>query len=128
MFKIGALGSFAAGTEFAFGTLLQRVMTFPGSARFHYGHPDVFDKLFIMCRGGISKASRNLHVSEDVFGGYNVVLRGGLVRYRDYISVGKGRDMGFVSINGFEIKISGGNGEVCISRDAYRYFNYQTYS
>lgn len=33
---------------------------------------------------------------------------------------GKGRDMGFVSINGFEIKISGGNGEVCISRDLYR--------
>lgn len=28
--------------------------------------------------------------------------------------------MGFVSINGFEIKISGGNGEVCISRDLYR--------
>ena len=28
--------------------------------------------------------------------------------------------MGFVSINGFEIKISGGNGEVCVSRDLYR--------
>ena len=28
--------------------------------------------------------------------------------------------MGFVSINGFEIKISGGNGEVCISREIYR--------
>ena len=34
--------------------------------------------------------------------------------------MGKGRDMGFVSINGFEIKISGGNGEVCVSRDLYR--------
>lgn len=34
--------------------------------------------------------------------------------------MGKGRDMGFISINGFEIKISGGNGEVCVSRDLYR--------
>eukprot|EP00210_Caulerpa_lentillifera_P005023 g4797.t1 len=118
--KAGALGSFAAGTEFAFGTILQRVMTFPGRARFHYGHPDVWDKLFILTRGGISKATRNLHVSEDVFGGFNAALRGGKIAYRDYISVGKGRDMGFVSINGFEIKISGGNGEVCISRDLYR--------
>ncbi|CAD7698647.1 unnamed protein product [Ostreobium quekettii] len=118
--KAGALGSFAAGTEFAFGTILQRTMTFPGRARFHYGHPDVWNKVWIMTRGGISKATRNLHVSEDVFGGFNAGLRGGKVTYRDYISVGKGRDMSFVSINGFEIKISGGNGEVCISRDAYR--------
>ncbi|CAD7698034.1 unnamed protein product [Ostreobium quekettii] len=118
--KAGALGGFAAGTEFAFGTILQRTMTFPGRARFHYGHPDVWNKIWVMTRGGISKATRNLHVSEDVFGGFNAGLRGGKVTYRDYISVGKGRDMAFVSINGFEIKISGGNGEVCISRDAYR--------
>ena len=59
-----------------------------------------------MSKGGVSKATRNLHVSEDVFGGMNCVLRGGLIWYRDYITVGKGRDMGFVSINGFEIKVS----------------------
>lgn len=118
--RAGAMGSFAAATEFTFGTVLQRVMTYPGAARFHYGHPDVWNKLFSMSKGGISKATRNLHVSEDVFGGMNCVLRGGLVWYRDYITVGKGRDMGFVSINGFEIKIAGGNGEVCISRDTFR--------
>lgn len=85
----GALGSFAAGTEFAFGTILQRTMTFPGRARFHYGHPDVWDKLWVMTRGGISKATRNLHVSEDVFGGFNAGLRGGKIAYRDYLSVGR---------------------------------------
>lgn len=85
---VGALGSFAAGTEFAFGTILQRVMSFPGRARFHYGHPDVWDKLWVMTRGGVSKASRNLHVSEDVFGGFNAGLRGGKIAYRDYLSVG----------------------------------------
>lgn len=63
-------------------------MSFPGRARFHYGHPDVWDKLWVMTRGGISKASRNLHVSEDVFGGFNAGLRGGKITYRDYLSVG----------------------------------------
>lgn len=76
------------------------------SYRFHYGHPDVWNKLFCLGKGSISKATRNLHVSEDIFGGMNCVLRGGLVDYKDYIMVGKGRDMGFISINGFEIKVS----------------------
>jgi hypothetical protein len=47
-----------------------------GGCRFHYGHPDVWDKLFTMTNGGVSKATKSLHVSEDVFGGYNVMLRG----------------------------------------------------
>ena len=54
----GALASFAATTEFTFGTIVQRVMTWPGGVRFHYGHPDVWNKLFVMTRGGISKATR----------------------------------------------------------------------
>lgn len=42
----------------------------PGSrVRFHYGHPDVFDRLFHITRGGISKASRGINLSEDIFAG-----------------------------------------------------------
>lgn len=37
--------------------------------RFHYGHPDVFDRIFHITRGGISKASRTINLSEDVFAG-----------------------------------------------------------
>lgn len=37
--QAGILGQFAASAEFAFGTVVQRVMSSPGSARFHYGHP-----------------------------------------------------------------------------------------
>jgi hypothetical protein len=37
--------------------------------RFHYGHPDVFDRIFHITRGGISKASRGIHLSEDIFAG-----------------------------------------------------------
>lgn len=211
---VGALAGFAASTEFTFGSIVQRVMTWPGSVRFHYGHPDLWNKLFIMTRGGVSKATRcgdgvhgargpetlaaectaglhalqpaaaslthhhhnvhvtcvpcrsAFHISEDVFAGYNHVQRSGNVKFKEYIrwgarwawpavqgreafadtglapwascgrtalegsgacvctrtganlpvialplplpptrSVGKGRDMGFDSINSFESKV-----------------------
>lgn len=35
----------------------------------HYGHPDVFDRVFHITRGGISKASRVINISEDIFSG-----------------------------------------------------------
>jgi hypothetical protein len=53
----------------------------------------------------VSKATKSLHVSEDVFGGYNVFLRGRDITYVDFIAVGKGRDMGFETINTFEAKV-----------------------
>lgn len=79
-------------------------MTWPGAVRFHYGHPDLWNKLWVMSRGGVSKATRGFHISEDVFAGYNHTLRGAKIKFKEYISVGKGRDMGFDSINGFESK------------------------
>lgn len=51
---------------------------------------------------------------------YNAIQRGAVIKYREYLSVGKGRDVGFEQINGFEAKVAGGNGEQSISRDAYR--------
>ena len=116
----GALASFAAATEFTFGSMIQRIMTWPGAVRFHYGHPDLWNKIFVMTRGGVSKATRAFHISEDVFAGYNHVVRGGRVKFKEYIACGKGRDMGFDSINSFESKVSGGNGEQVMSRDVYR--------
>ncbi|KAL0459295.1 UNVERIFIED_CONTAM: Callose synthase 3, partial [Sesamum latifolium] len=40
---------------------------FTGRVRFHYGHPDVFDRLFHLTRGGVSKASKIINLSEDIF-------------------------------------------------------------
>ncbi len=34
--------------------------------------------------------------------------------------MGKGRDMGFDTINSFESKVAGGNGEQVLSRDVHR--------
>lgn len=42
--------------------------------RFHYGHPDVFDRIFHITRGGISKASKTINLSEDVFAGRDLLL------------------------------------------------------
>lgn len=50
--QAGALGSYAAATELAFGTMIQRVMAYPGRVRMHYGHPDVFNKVHIMSQVG----------------------------------------------------------------------------
>ncbi|KAG2482847.1 hypothetical protein HYH03_018238 [Edaphochlamys debaryana] len=116
-YRCGLLAELAAQTERAFGTQIQRVMGFPSAVRAHYGHPDLWNKLFAMGRAGVSKSNAVQHVSEDAFGGYNALKRGGLSKYVSYISVGKGRDMGLDSILGFEGKINKGCGEQLMSRD-----------
>lgn len=88
--------------------------------RLHYGHPDVFDKIFSMTRGGVSKASRGINLSEDVYAGFNHLLRGGRIPYIEYVQVGKGRDVGMQQIYKFEAKLASGNAEQCLSRDVYR--------
>ena len=43
--------------------------------RFHYGHPDVFDRLFHLTRGGVSKASKVINLSEDIFAGMFLIIK-----------------------------------------------------
>eukprot|EP00746_Dinoflagellata_sp_MGD_P147280 gnl/MRDRNA2_/MRDRNA2_79641_c0_seq1.p1 gnl/MRDRNA2_/MRDRNA2_79641_c0~~gnl/MRDRNA2_/MRDRNA2_79641_c0_seq1.p1 ORF type:complete len:820 (+),score=107.58 gnl/MRDRNA2_/MRDRNA2_79641_c0_seq1:304-2460(+) len=117
---MGAVGEIAAATEFVFGTMTQRSMDSPMCCRMHYGHPDILDKLQMMAQGGISKASRGLHLSEDVFAGLDLTLRGGWTKYREYFHVGKGRDMGFLSILSFFAKLSMGTGCQVLSRQSFR--------
>ncbi|KAI8542310.1 hypothetical protein RHMOL_Rhmol08G0128600 [Rhododendron molle] len=59
-------------------------------------------RVFHITRGGISKASRVINISEDIF------------------QVGKGRDVGLNQIALFEGKVAGGNGEQILSQDVYR--------
>ena len=56
-----------------FGTMFQRVLDQPLDVRFHYGHPDLMDKLHFLSHGGVSKASKEVNLSEDVFAGYKTV-------------------------------------------------------
>lgn len=118
--SVSSLASFMSNQETSFVTLGQRVLANPLKVRMHYGHPDVFDRIFHITRGGISKASRVINISEDIYSGFNSTLRQGNITHHEYIQVGKGRDVGLNQIALFEGKVAGGNGEQVLSRDVYR--------
>lgn len=118
--SVSSLASFMSNQETSFVTLGQRVLANPLKVRMHYGHPDVFDRVFHITRGGISKASRVINISEDIYAGFNSTLRQGNITHHEYIQVGKGRDVGLNQIALFEGKVAGGNGEQVLSRDVYR--------
>ncbi|KAF2283230.1 hypothetical protein GH714_043582 [Hevea brasiliensis] len=109
--SVSSLAWFMSAQEMSFVTLGQRVLANPLKVRMHYGHPDVFDRFWFLTRGGISKASRVINISEDIFAGFNCTLRGGNVTHQEYIQVGKGRDVGFNQVSMFEAKVASGNGE-----------------
>ncbi|KAD3069004.1 hypothetical protein E3N88_36884 [Mikania micrantha] len=112
--SVSSLAWFMSNQETSFVTIGQRLLANPLKVRFHYGHPDVFERLFHLTRGGISKASKIVNLS------FNSTLRGGNVTHHEYIQVGKGRDVGLNQISLFEAKIANGNGEQTMSRDVYR--------
>uniref|UniRef100_K3WVE6 1,3-beta-glucan synthase n=1 Tax=Globisporangium ultimum (strain ATCC 200006 / CBS 805.95 / DAOM BR144) TaxID=431595 RepID=K3WVE6_GLOUD len=121
--RASSLASFMTLQELVFVTLTQRVLATPLRARMHYGHPDVFEKSFVITSGGVSKASKGINLSEDVFSGYNVTLRGGLVTHVEFMQCGKGRDVTLSQINAFEAKLSNGCAESCLSREGHRLSN-----
>ncbi|CAI8601679.1 unnamed protein product [Vicia faba] len=118
--SVSSLAWFMSNQETSFVTIGQRLLANPLRVRFHYGHPDVFDRIFHLTRGGVSKASKVINLSEDIFAGFNSTLREGNVTHHEYIQVGKGRDVGLNQISMFEAKIANGNGEQTLSRDIYR--------
>ncbi|XP_014524468.1 callose synthase 5 [Vigna radiata var. radiata] len=118
--SVSSLAWFMSNQETSFVTIGQRVLARPLKVRFHYGHPDVFDRIFHITRGGFSKASCGINLSEDIFAGFNSILRRGNITHHEYIQCGKGRDVGLNQISLFEAKVACGNGEQTLSRDIYR--------
>ena len=116
----GIVGRSGALNEFTFGTIIQRELHVTLGARLHYGHPDCFDFCFVVGQGGMSKMSKTINVSEDIFGGLNVVARGGKIDYADYMHIDKGRDVQYDAALGFEGKIAGGTSVHTLSRDYHR--------
>ncbi|GLD94826.1 hypothetical protein PINS_up003451 [Pythium insidiosum] len=115
-----SLAKFKTWQELVFVTLSQRVLANPLYCRMHYGHPDVFDKILSITRGGLSKASKGINLSEDVFAGFNCTLRGGVVTHVEFMQCGKGRDVALSQISMFEGKLANGAGETSLSREAHR--------
>ena len=100
--------------------LVQRTMSDPLYCRYHYGHPDMLDKLALLAQGGVSKATKDLNLSEDVFAGMDATLRGHTIVHREYFQVGKGRDLGAITILQFFSKLSQGTAQMTTSRQALR--------
>ncbi|KAH9189347.1 hypothetical protein AeNC1_008675, partial [Aphanomyces euteiches] len=119
---VSNLANFMQIQELSFVSLGQRMLAY-NYVRQHYGHPDIFDKLFAMGTGGTAKASRGINLSEDIFAGFNTTLRGGNVSHEEFIQVGKGRDVGMQQLALFEAKLSSGAGECVTSRDVMRMAN-----
>jgi len=121
---IGSIGDFAASAEVAFGTILQRTYAVLG-ARMHYGHPDIMNKLLMIQQGGVSKATKTINLSEDIFAGMDFTLRGNgrSIKHCEYFHLAKGRDMGFNAVLGFFSKLSSGTGEQVLSRQTFRISN-----
>ncbi|KAK6920584.1 Glycosyl transferase, family 48 [Dillenia turbinata] len=85
--SVSSLAWFMSNQETSFVTLVQRVLANPLKVRMHYGHPDVFDRIFHLSRGGISKASRVINISEDIYAGFNSTLRQGNITHHEYIQM-----------------------------------------
>ncbi|WVZ96602.1 hypothetical protein U9M48_042218, partial [Paspalum notatum var. saurae] len=118
--SVSSLAWFQSNQEATFGTIVHRVLADLLRVRFHYGHSDIFDRLFHLTRGGISKASWGINLNEAIFAGFNSILRGGNVTHHEYMQVGKGRDTALSHITAFEAKLANANGEQTLSRDIYR--------
>jgi len=117
----GSIGDFAAGSEIAFGTISQRSFAVLGG-RMHYGHPDMMNKQYMMQQGGVSKATKTINLSEDIFAGMDFTLRGQgrKIRHCEYFHLAKGRDLGFNAVLGFFSKLSNGTGEQLLTRQMLR--------
>ncbi|KAF0698947.1 hypothetical protein As57867_010429, partial [Aphanomyces stellatus] len=70
---VSNLASFMQIQELSFVSLGQRMLAH-NFVRQHYGHPDIFDKMFAMGTGGTAKASKGINLSEDIFAGFNSTL------------------------------------------------------
>ena len=110
---------FMAMQERYFGTFFQRVLAAPSCA-LPLRPPDLLDKLHFLTRGGVSKASKEINLSEDVFAGYKTTLHGGRVVFREYHQLGKGRMTNLSEISAFFGKLAQGAACQVMSRDLYR--------
>jgi len=75
-----------------------------------------------MQQGGVSKATKTLNLSEDIFAGIDFTLRGDgrRIKHCEYLHFVKGRDLGFNTVLGFFSKLSSGTGEQILTRQMFR--------
>ena len=114
----GTVARFQAYAEWAFGTIVQRVLSKIG-LRMHYGHPDFFSASWVFSRSSISKANPVYNLSEDIFAGYTALLNDRRSVHTDKIQDEKGRDTSLGSTYTFNAKLAQGAASQMKSRDVF---------
>ncbi|RDX87106.1 Callose synthase 7, partial [Mucuna pruriens] len=94
--SVSSLGWFMSNQETSFVTIGQQILANPL-------------RIFHITRVGISKASKVINLSEDIYAGFNSTLRQGFITHHEYIQI---------SLS--EAKVANGNGEQTLSCDVYR--------
>ena len=82
--KVGILGNLAAGKEQTFGTLTARLMAWIGG-KLHYKHPNFLNAVYMVTRGRVSKAQKDLHLNDDIYAGMNVFGHGGKIKHTNVV-------------------------------------------
>jgi 1,3-beta-glucan synthase len=116
--NIGILGDLAAGKGQTFGTLIAHLLAWL-SGKLRDDHHDFLNALYMVTRGGVSKAQKGLHLNEDIYAGMTAFGRGGRIKHMEYYQCGKGCDLSFGTILNFQTKIGIGVGEQMLSREYY---------
>ena len=118
--SVSPVGSAEAVAESTFGRMVQRALDKVVGMRFHYGHPDVWNTHYVRSlAGALSKASPQINLSEDIFGGIAVLTNGYTSIHSDLLVWGKGREEVYLNALMFKHKISSGSGGVMRSRDLH---------
>jgi hypothetical protein len=108
----------AGASEFAFVTIVQRVLRSALRIRMHYGHPDLVSGLLARTLG-FNKASHGVNVNEDIFAGYECLARGVPIGFCEWIWFWKGRDTSLRLVAIFNNKLAEGAAQQVRSRDMH---------
>jgi hypothetical protein len=111
-------GEMAGAAEFAFVTIVQRVLRSALRIRMHYGHPDLMSGLLARTIG-FHKASHGSNVNEDIFAGYECLARGVPIGFCEWIWFWKGRDTSLRLVAIFNNKLAEGAAQQVRSRDMH---------
>lgn len=112
----GTVAASNASAEWTFNTNHQRALAWLG-VRMHYGHPDFLEGAWALSRGGMSKPSVQINLSEDVFLGIMLHLRGEQSGHVDFLEFDKGKECTVHSSTLFYTKIASGWLAMMRSRD-----------
>jgi hypothetical protein len=111
-------GELSGASEFAFVTIVQRVLRSALRIRMHYGHPDLMSGLLARTIG-FNKASHGVNVNEDIFAGYECLARGVPIGFCEWIWFWKGRDTSLRLVAIFNNKLAEGAAQQVRSRDMH---------